>query len=278
MSEMKSDSPFDGERIAAIRRMVVHEVSVTGRGRPTRRIAVVVSLVVAALLVSGGGTALALTGNFPFLMPPAPPVTDTPTPTPTETPTPTPTPAPSATSAAPVQIASDPSTWIIGYDQIGGVHVGEPVGALAQAAGIPSTADGIGCAPGYVRNPSLPAAGGVVGIELVQLEPGPNDRSDPVLDFASIMTAGTPDGVIESSPRTEAGIRLGSTEAELLAAYPDIQRWPTKYDSPGGLTTYLEGPPDGRHLVFAVNTSDNGARTVIIISSTTSQTLIDACD
>ena len=96
MNAANNEFPFDSDRLDAISEMLVRQVEHDSarRIRP-HRLAFLVSLIVAAVLVSTGGTALALTGHLPFVDPPAPPVvTETVTPTPTETPTPTPTPTP----------------------------------------------------------------------------------------------------------------------------------------------------------------------------------------
>jgi hypothetical protein len=89
---------FDPARSADIRRMLVQEAARTSRAprQRTKRIAVIASLAVAAVVLAGGSTAWAL-GVRPFAAaPPAPTPTHTvapsPTPLPTSTPTTTPTP------------------------------------------------------------------------------------------------------------------------------------------------------------------------------------------
>ena len=131
MNAMNNASPFDSNRLDAISDMLVRQVEQDSsrRIRP-HRLSFLVSLIVAAVLVSTGGTALALTGHLPFVEPPAPPVvTETPTPTetPTETPTPTPTQAPPA------------RTTLNGFDI-------ESIYAACEAA-VPTSAWGLGPRP-----------------------------------------------------------------------------------------------------------------------------------
>lgn len=99
MNDWNDLSPFDHERVDAIKKMLVDHVAQRPNPNRPHRIALFVSLIVTAVLVSTGGAALALTGRLPFVEPPAPPAATTPAAAPS-TPTPTPTPTPTATVAA----------------------------------------------------------------------------------------------------------------------------------------------------------------------------------
>jgi hypothetical protein len=103
MKSTDNSSPFDRDRIEAIRSMLVQEAA---REQPERlvhrRMAMLVSLIVAAVLVSTGGAALALSGRLPFIPAPASPSASalrSPLATPTDTPTPAESSAPAANDA-----------------------------------------------------------------------------------------------------------------------------------------------------------------------------------
>ncbi|WP_426515690.1 hypothetical protein ACPPVQ_13895 [Diaminobutyricibacter sp. McL0618] len=111
MTAVNNTSPFDQERLDAISDMLVTQVERdSARSIRPHRLALLVSLIVAAVLISTGGTALALTGHLPFVEPPPPPVaTATVTPTPPETPSPSPTPTPTTPP-------EPPATTLNGFD------------------------------------------------------------------------------------------------------------------------------------------------------------------
>lgn len=114
---------------------------------------------------------------------------------------------------------------------------------------------------------------------LVQLDARAVPVDDPAFTYAQFSTRfGTPDGPLPGSPSTSAGIRLGSSEEDLLAAYPDIVTTTSRYDTTTGSTTYVEGPVDGRYLVFQVGTAASGLRTVTLIQTSTKDVAVDVCD
>ncbi|MDR6971866.1 hypothetical protein [Leifsonia shinshuensis] len=102
---MSTEPTFDPRRKAAIRDLVVANAAAhPGRAGGRKRTALVASLVVIALTISGGTVAYALgTG----LLDPAPVAAPTPSPTPTPTATPTPTSTPTPTAELPVPAGSD---------------------------------------------------------------------------------------------------------------------------------------------------------------------------
>ena len=123
-----SDEPtFDPRRKAAIRELVVDNAAAhPGRAGGRKRTALVATLVVLALTISGGSVAYALgTGLIDLTPAAAPSPTPTVTPTPTATPTPTP-----LTPTASTEDPADPSTWIIRFDGVGPLSLNQPLTAL----------------------------------------------------------------------------------------------------------------------------------------------------
>ncbi|MGH1550541.1 hypothetical protein ACRAWB_15730 [Leifsonia poae] len=274
---MNDEPTFDPRRKAAIRDLVVANAEAhPGRAGARKRTALVATLVVLALTISGGSVAYALgTG----LLDPTPVAAPSPTPTPTvtETPTPTPTPTPTATAPlpAPSEDPADPATWILGFDQVGGVRFGESSAALAAAAKLVAVDDTIDCPPGYWSE-SAPDI--TVEISLLEDDKRGTAVQDPVLTYAAFSVRTASEEIVPASPSTEAGIRLGSTESDLMAAYPDLQKSHSRYDESMGFTTYAVGPTSGRYLVFQVATAPSGARTVIHMQSSTYDSVVDLCD
>lgn len=171
-------------------------------------------------------------------------VTVTASPTPTAAPSPTPTVAPSPAAYS----VDDPGTWIIDYAGIGPFAVGS---TLAQVQSeVPASADT--CRPG-VDTYSFGGLGltAVSGIE----------ETDPAAPIVVVRLLGL-DGFDPSAPQphTESGIALGSTVAELQAAYPELE----SYEGTQGATTYRI-LADGRSINF--EDSGTGELTIISVSS-----------
>lgn len=252
-----------------------------GRGRG-RVVAIAVALV-SLLVVGGAGAALAagiIPNPFDTPTTPTPAVTVTVTATPSSTPTPTPTLTP--TQALPPEPVVDPldtGTWIIDYDQAGDLAVGDSIAPFATAAGFepnPSPGD---CPSGYYRGIGADDEQSLdVTVSLVQLDAKAPPVDDPLLTLARFSTRTVPEAPLPSSPTTPTGIRIGSTEDELLAAYPGISTTVARYDDFWGYSTYVSGPIDGRYLVFQVGTSDSGSRTVRLIETSPVGTTFDICD
>ena len=100
---MDGQPTFDAARSAAMKTMLMRVAAEHTTPPRTKRVALIASLTVGALLIAGGGAAWAITG-MPLFSAPAPapaPITQSPTPTPTPAPTSTPTPTPSPTIADP---------------------------------------------------------------------------------------------------------------------------------------------------------------------------------
>jgi hypothetical protein len=166
----------------------------------------------------------------------------------------------------------------VDYEQIGGVRLGHSAGSLAQAAGLPPVTDTTDCPPGYSSGSPAGTATSSVGIMVMELESRGEAIPDPTFTYASIWTNVPADAILDASPSTPAGIRLGSTESDLLAAYPGIQKTHSKYDDSMGYTTYAAGPVEDRFMVFQVAASASGSRSVLRIQSSTMAYVTDVCD
>ena len=192
-------------------------------------IAALVAIVIIIVISSGGNSA-------------PPPPTPTPTMTPTATPTPTPT-----TSPTPTPTPADPSAaWVFESGSFGPIALG---------ANGPETAAGLGWehTPGdYCFELYQGPSGELVPNDprwLVSYGAFDDGRGIQWIGIAAINVA----TVSPSGPKTAAGIGLGSTEAELLAAYPGavINR------DTGAYREYVVDGGNGTYLHFA--TGSDGA-------------------
>jgi hypothetical protein len=227
-----TDKPsFDPLRSRNVRSMLVSEAEggSSSRAGLSKRIALLVSLIVAALLVSTGGVALALTGRIPFIAQPVP--TATSTPTPTVTPTPTPTPTPTETQTPGIDLSA-PQTWIIGDGTVGPLALGQPRADAADYM-VAFTTEPYQCDVDVYSSTSSR-----MNVVLSSEDDGTN--------VAMILINSSLDPAAPS-PRTAEGIGLGSTVDEILAAYPDIQR-----PDPQRYPTYSLPQPDGAWINFSV--------------------------
>jgi hypothetical protein len=254
------------------------------RSNVRRRALGVLAAVVSVILVGGAGAALAL-GVIPGVGAPAPVVTAsaTPAPGPTATMEPPPAvetaPAPPPVTPEPVAVDPlDPGTWTIGYDEMAGLRLGDSLASFASAAGLVPVDSPADCPDGFWTGQGYGDGSLNVSVYLAQLEVDGEDVPDPLFTFAEVSTRGVADAPLEGSPSTPEGIRLGSSEADLLAAYPDIQVTFTRYDDEQGLTTYVNGPVDGRFLVFQVGTSPSGIKAVERIRTSTQDRAYGNCD
>ena len=140
----------------------------------------------------------------------------------TQTATPTPTPT------APVEDPNDPSTWIIDGDGIGPVSIGTPVSDL------PALLPGFSDATQVEHCPWVAVFSRDGYPDLVM----PLSPDLSTVAAMSVVGYSQSEGLADTSPRTREGIGLGSTQADVLAAYPDapedyLYAWPY-YPVPAG--------------------------------------------
>ncbi|WP_374009366.1 hypothetical protein [Leifsonia sp. LS-T14] len=238
---MNDEPTFDPRRKAAIRDLVVSNAAAhPGRAGGRKRTALVVTLVLLAVSISGGGVAYALGTGLLDPKPVAAP-TETPTPTPTPTATPAPTSTPTPTATAPVQDPADPSTWVIGFESVGPVALGTPF--RSQHDAVPTFAD---------VTDSI-----CVDVQAVLQSPtnlwfyaiGAQDDSGrtATIEFGNLGVPDRDDRAV--TPKTPEGIGISSTLAELMAAYPGIERTGGYSDS---VDYYGLTDGHGGWIVFAV--------------------------
>lgn len=197
------------------------------------------------------------------------------TPTPTAAATSTPIATPTPTPTAQIDDPADSGTWVIGFDTAAGIPVGGSIAAFARAAGLERVDDTVDCPPGFWSPRSFD---GTLRVSLLAAESRGTDVPDPVLSYANAHIEAAGDGPVAGSPSTPEGIRLGSTEEQLLAAYPGIVKGSSRYDDVMGYTTYVFGPEAGRYLVFQTATAASGAHVVVTLQSSTWKSVFDVCD
>ncbi|WP_291046397.1 hypothetical protein [Herbiconiux sp.] len=215
---------LDPQLSASMRRTILqHARTSPRRSRSPRHWATILGSIALLTGVAATATAIIVTG-LPNSVP-APPVANTPTstattspPPPTSTPTPapatTPPPTPTLPPAPPQVDATDPSTWIIGFDGVGPVELGSSLEEQRQL--LPAFDDITDplCVTGYL---DLQAPSGFA-LRFVSAPDGPVTAA---ITFGNGGAEGADDRAI--TPTTAEGIGIGSTEDELLTAYPDIE-------------------------------------------------------
>ncbi|CAN5131207.1 hypothetical protein BH09ACT6_BH09ACT6_19200 [soil metagenome] len=219
---MRTDPPTGDELTSMLTTMKTNVLRQTNTSMttptPARRThsrAIGITIAIVSLLVVGSaGAALALNGNALFNAPPAPSATVTPTPTPTPTPTVTPTKAPTespepSTTPSVVDLTNT-SGWILSYDGIGPLSLGAPLSTASTAmAAFPQSPNPSCAVQLYITTGSLSFL----------VTPTSNSSTATIAGLS--LTGSMPSDLI-SSPKTDAGIGIGSTAADVLAAYPTI--------------------------------------------------------
>ncbi|MBN9155219.1 MAG: hypothetical protein J0J05_14665 [Microbacterium sp.] len=153
--------------------------------------------------------------------------TTTPTPTPTSGATPTATP----TSVPPVAPdPNNPATWSVSDDAFG------PIGLGTAAADVKSV----------LPTAQHPCPGGYLDGDFSAVTIHVDSGESGVVRWVGVMAAPASAGKLTplAAPHTASGIGLGSTEAQLRAAYPDLA---SAAPSRGG-TVLMTG-----HMYFALN-------------------------
>jgi hypothetical protein len=193
-------------------------------------------------------TALLLTGCVGPAPTPSPvsstavpaPTTASPVPTATETPTATPT-----TPPAPVYSADDPGTWLIDFSGIGPLQLGTPLTDIEAALPLP---------PDVCRS----GVDGFFDHTIVAVAP---DSSAPLSMALAQSNGQLADGDGPGHPTTAAGIGPGSTVDQLLAAYPDVEPYPsygdqTVYRITDGVS-WIHFQPYGGDVIQAVTVQND---------------------
>lgn len=214
----------------------MRDLVVAGAARMDHRLRIrrqVTAAALAVVLVGGviGGvatvSALSNRGFSAATPTPTSKATSTTTPTPTSSATPTATP----TSAPPVAPdPNNPATWVVSDDAFG------PIGLGAAAADVKSA----------WPSAQHPCAGGYLGGDFSAMTINVDSGKSDVVMWVGVMAAPANAGKLTplAAPHTASGIGLGSTEAQLRAAYPDLA---SAAPSRGG-TVLTTG-----HLYFALN-------------------------
>lgn len=234
-----TEPTFDPRRKAAIRDLIVQNAATRGRVLGRKRTAFVVTLVLLAVGISGGGVAYALGTGLIDPAPvaaPSPTATPAPTATPTPTPTATPTPTPTPTST---MDPADPSTWTIGFDGVGPVTLG-PTPA-EQRATLPAFSD----ETEPICVDELATLTSPAGLRFTFVLAADGSGRTAAIEFGNLGTSGADDRA--STPRTTQGIGVGSTLDELLTAYPGIAQT-SSYN--GSSFTYALTDGRGRWIAF----------------------------
>lgn len=201
---------------------------------------IVVGAIVVGLAMGGCATGAATDGSSSPSATRTAAATATRTPTPAATAAPTPTPTPSAVPTTTVNDPADPSTWVITQDAVGPIVVGQAGPAeSATPAFVAEPCQGTGTT-WFTRQ-------GKTG--LVTQAP------DGVVALVGVVGDD-----LASSPRTAAGIGVGSTEDEFLATYPDAVAKDLDNGNYGSTWTVAVGPG---HIAFNVPAGGSTVQTII---------------
>ena len=245
--ELSTDGPLDAARATGLRRVV--------RRRRARRHAVESAVGVAAVGLVGSAAWLGA-GRFapaPPALGPSPSVSATPTPS--RTAVESQAPSPTAVVPPPVATTSPPPASPAGITSagIGPVRLGMTFSEASSAVGASLPDNGACAATNFTS-----AVTGIDDLWLTSAQGAPG-----VVDGVYAFSYGHADPA--TGPRTAAGVGLGSTAAELVAAYPDA----TVVDGSTYVIT-LDGVP----LAFQV---DDSTGTVTYLGVGTASLPMDFC-
>ena len=200
----------------------------------------------AALAAVGLAVLLAASGCAGSTPEPTATVTVTaPAPTPTAATSPTSTPEPDPVPDPAAYSVDDPGTWVIDYAGIGPFVVGSTLPEVQSSLQIAPDTCRAGVDTYMLGGLGFTAVSGI-------------DESDPSAPIAVVRMLSTGEGDSSAAgPRTEKGIGLGDTVAELQAAYQELSAAQGMNGS-----TYYQLAADGR----TINFEDLGSGEIQIIS------------
>lgn len=142
---------------------------------------------------------------------------------------------------------ADPATWIADFGGIGPIRSGERVTDVAPLLGAFDRVE----LPADCNLASFRGSG-VLERLTVSMVTDPADLETIIQVF--VMTAGDPQSPPAVSPRTEAGVALGASEAQLLAAHPDA----VSVQDDAGYAVFELATGDGAFLYFLVSRPEVG--------------------
>lgn len=198
-----------------------------------RRLLITATIAAACLAISG--CAGNRTGQEPT---PVPSATQSPSQDPTATPEPEPEPL------------DEPSSWIIESSGVGPLALG--AGTAEARSSMTSFTDSTKEACPWVAAFEKP------GYPSIWL---PDPSSTGTVEQIVIQAWGVAGDVGANSPRTSAGIGIGATEDQLLAAHPEVSAVQGKY-----ATHYSLQGEDGNWVNFGI--SDDGVVDTIVVRAT----------
>jgi hypothetical protein len=145
--------------------------------------------------------------------------------------------------ASPSADPNDPATWLIDFDGVGPAVLGRSFEEQRQTLpGFDDTTDSL-CVDSHLR---LQAPSG-----LPLLFVGSAEQADRTAAVELSSTGSTAPDLRQASPKTAAGIGLGSSDEELLAAYPGIEKT-GGYVDPEEFPYYGLTDGNGGWIVFGI--------------------------
>ncbi|MFK3679454.1 hypothetical protein ACI2IP_17165 [Microbacterium sp. NPDC090218] len=163
-----------------------------------------------------------------------------------------PTATPTSTPEPPAEDPTDPSTWIIDEDGVGPIDVGGDFAATLGVLGENWKNDTATCS--WMASWTAPDNG--YGMYFVR---GTESDAAPIREVSVYSAAEAP--VAVTGPATVEGLGIGSTVAEVLAAYPDAQEGTPTIGS--GTWLMLPGDADA-HVFFEFREGGDAAWDVTV--------------
>lgn len=188
----------------------------------------------------------------------------------TATPTPG-RPAPQQTPAAVAVNPADVAGWLVTWAGTGPLTIGGDIAAQGAAIGSAESADDEddGCL--VYELDTQPSHAEPAGTRLTVSTAAPDGRATAVVRIRAVDATDL-DRPVTPTPKTSAGIGLGSTLDALQQAYPTLER---SNRLPDGQRAYALGDGTGRFVDFVVN--DGGFVTELWVASD-DRVSSDLCD